>query len=128
LFREIRPFEARSAGQTKPSEFDEEWLIRDFFADRRDGPFLDVGAHHHCLETALGWSGLAIEPQLQFAADYAINRPRTRFVAMFASDIDDRCITLLVPPDHPGVASSTSAFASQWRPRRLGKFWLFEPA
>ena len=60
------------------SEREEEWIIRDFFQDRRGGTFLDVGANHYqdasktfYLESQLGWSGLAVEPQTQFAAGYA---------------------------------------------------------
>lgn len=121
VFREAQPFEAKFAGQSKSSEFDEEWLIRDFFGEKRAGVFLDVGAHHYqrgsntyYLETVLGWSGLAIEPQTQFAADWQTHRPRTRFVAMFASDVADQTVPLFIPPNAPGVASASNAFASQW--------------
>ena len=108
-------------GATRNSRYGEEWIVRDFFDDRRGGVFVDVGANHYqrdsntyYLETALGWSGLAIEPQTQFAADYATFRPRTRFVAMFASDVTDRRVTLFVPPNATNVASATNDFASMW--------------
>ena len=59
------------------SEREEEWLIRDYFQDRRDGVFVDVGANHYkvasktyYLESKLGWSGIAIEPQQEFADEY----------------------------------------------------------
>ena len=46
----------------------EEWIIRDFFLDRRDGTFVDVGAwdptkgsNTYRLERDFGWSGLAVE-------------------------------------------------------------------
>src|SRR5687768_7485564 len=52
----------------KSSRHGEEWMIRDFFQDRRNGTFLDVGANHYkkenntyYLETTLGWSGLAVD-------------------------------------------------------------------
>ena len=64
-------------GPGHATEREEEWMIRDFFKDRRGGFFVDVGANHYrwtsktyYLETTLGWSGLAIEPQQQYAADY----------------------------------------------------------
>ena len=45
----------------------EEWIARDFFDDKRDGFFVDVGANHYkdtsntyYLETGLHWSGIAI--------------------------------------------------------------------
>ena len=42
----IWPYEPRFAGQSHSSQFLEEWLIRDFFNDRREGIVLDVGAYH----------------------------------------------------------------------------------
>jgi FkbM family methyltransferase len=115
---EARQIDRQFAGVPKSSQFSEEYYIRDFFKDRRDGVFLDVGANHYrdlsntyFLETALGWSGLAIEPQTTFAADYVTHRPRTRFVAMFASDTDDRTVTLYVPPADRAVASADADFA-----------------
>src|SRR5262245_58799650 len=50
----------------KYSQGPEEWLIRDFFQDQRDGVFVDVGAYEpikwsntYRLERDLGWSGVA---------------------------------------------------------------------
>jgi FkbM family methyltransferase len=96
----------------------EEWVVRDFFNDRREGIFLDVGANHYrdenntyYLETALGWSGLAVEAQPQYGPDYQRHRSRTRFVAMFAADIDGATVPFFVPTDQAGklVASATKA-------------------
>jgi FkbM family methyltransferase len=106
-------------GGKKFSTNAEEWLIRDFFQDRRDGVFLDVGASHHeehsntyFLETVLGWSGLAIDAQAEYADGYRRSRPRTRFVAAFVSDTDDETIPFYVPG--PGenlrVASGSQRF------------------
>lgn len=81
-------------GPGKVSENAEEWIIRDFFHDRRGGIFVDVGASHYqinnntyYLEHDLGWSGLAIEPFTHFEADYLAHRPRTRFLPFFVSDV-----------------------------------------
>src|SRR5579872_4302470 len=78
---------ARRYGPTRNSEHEEEWIIRDFFQDQREGTFVDVGANDYrlasntyFLETALGWSGLAIEPQRQFADGYAKYRPHAKFL------------------------------------------------
>jgi FkbM family methyltransferase len=75
------------------SSHEEELIVRDFFHDRRDGIFLDVGAGHYrdrsntyYLEQHLGWSGIAIDAQAKFAADYKTHRPRTRYFALFVSD------------------------------------------
>jgi FkbM family methyltransferase len=71
----------------------EEWLIRDFFSDRRGGFFVDVGANDYkfgsntyYLDTVLGWSGIAVEPLRDFEAGYVTHRPRTRFRPFFVSD------------------------------------------
>ena len=68
---------ARSTGPARYSEHAEEWIIRDFFRDQRDGFFVDIGANDYrrfsntfYLEEKLGWSGIAIEPQRRFEADY----------------------------------------------------------
>ena len=104
-------------GAEQNSRWNEELMIRDFLQDRRDGFFLDVGASHYqqdsntyYLEKELGWSGIAIEPQTQYAADYTQHRPRTRFVSMFASDVAGRQIKLFTTPNDLRVASSTAGF------------------
>ncbi len=91
-------------GPGRNSDQAEEWIVRDYFQDKRGGVFLDVGANHYrqfsntyFLETALGWSGLAIEPQTKFAADYIAHRPRTRFIPVFVSDVPNTSTDLFVP-------------------------------
>jgi hypothetical protein len=71
-------------GPTRNSEDLEEWIIREYFRDERAGIFVDVGANHHqmrsntyYLDTVLGWSGVAIEPQARFADGYKKFRSRT---------------------------------------------------
>jgi FkbM family methyltransferase len=103
------------------SEREEEWMIRDFFQDRRDGIFVDVGAHHfksssktYYLESKLGWSGLAIEPQTEFAAEYAQYRPRTKFLPFFVSDVSNAKARLYVLDGMRSVASSNEAFVRQF--------------
>ena len=111
----------RGYGAPHASQFYEEWFIRDFFQDKRGGVFLDVGANHYkrdsstyFLETQLGWSGIAVEPQTRFAPDYAKHRPRTRFIPMFASDVSDARVKFFVPSDDR-VASSDRVFTAQYR-------------
>jgi FkbM family methyltransferase len=105
-------------GPDKSSRNYEEWIIRDYFQDRRDGVFLDVGANHYrdenntyFLETRLGWSGIAVEALEEFGPDYARHRPRTRYVAMFASDVADSTVQFFVADNRQHlVSSSTSEF------------------
>jgi FkbM family methyltransferase len=107
----------RKYGPAHNSEREEEWLIRDFFNDRRGGFFVDVGAHHYrianktyYLETVLGWSGVAVEPQKEFAADYVKYRPRTRFLPFFVSSTSDQTAKLFILKDQSSVASSNEEF------------------
>ncbi len=62
------------------------------------------------LESQLGWSGVAVEALSEFAEGYRVNRPRTKFVAMFASDAPDTTVSLFVPPSNSLVASSNREF------------------
>jgi FkbM family methyltransferase len=103
------------------TEREEEWMIRDFFHDRRDGVFVDVGANHYregsktyYLESRLGWSGIAIEPQRQYAEEYAKFRPRTKFFPFFASDVSNATARLYVVKDLPMIASSDKEFVKQF--------------
>jgi FkbM family methyltransferase len=103
---------AQRYGPDRNSEHEEEWIIRDFFQDRRNGTFVDVGANDYrlgsntyYLETVLGWSGLAIEPQQQYAADYARHRPRSKFLPLFVSDVSDQEISMYYVPGNPLLAS-----------------------
>jgi len=103
------------------SEREEEWLIRDYFQDRRDGVFVDVGANHYkvasktyYLESKLGWSGLAIEPQREFADEYGAYRPKTRFLPFFVSDESNHTAKLYLRRKKDQVASSNEAFVKSF--------------
>lgn len=116
--REMEPFRARY-GPGHNSEQQEEWFIRDFFHDRRGGTFVDVGANHYrnssktyYLETELGWSGIAIEPQREFAEGYAQHRPRTRFLPFFVSDASNETARLYILKRLSVVSSSNREFVS----------------
>jgi FkbM family methyltransferase len=118
--RELAYFRDRY-GPGHNSEREEEWLIRDFFQDRRGGVFVDVGANHYqqtsktyYLETQLGWSGLAIEPQQEFQEDYRTFRPRTKFLPFFVSDVSNETAKLYVIKRSSTVASSDQAFVTQF--------------
>ena len=104
----------RSAyGPSRNSEHEEEWIIRDFFGDRRGGVFVDVGASHYrdlsntyYLEHQLGWSGIAVEPLHHFEADYKRYRPATRFRPFFVSDVSDEQVTMFTYDEKFTAASS----------------------
>jgi len=115
--------ELRAAyGPDRNSHHLEEWIVRDFFQDRRNGVFLDVGANHYrhysntyYLETALNWEGIAVEPLDEFAADYAQFRPRTRFRSFFVSDQSDEVARLYNLQGQTLVSSGVEAFTEQAR-------------
>jgi FkbM family methyltransferase len=118
--REIDVFRQRY-GPSHDSEREEEWIIRDYFQDRRDGTFVDVGANDYrrgsktyYLESKLGWSGIAVEPQREFAADYTRFRPRTKFVPFFVSDVSNETARLYIIQTVRGVASSNRDFVKQF--------------
>lgn len=103
------------------TEREEEWMIRDYFQDRREGLFVDVGANHYqtasktfYLESNLGWSGLAIEPQTKFAAEYTKFRPRTRFLPFFVSDVSNETARLYIINNASMVASSNREFVKKF--------------
>ncbi len=104
------------ARQKRFSRNTEEWLIRDYFRDRRNGAFLDVGANDYrnesntYLETQLGWSGVAIDALEEFAAGYQEHRPRTQFFALLASDVADLTAQFFVPDTNKLVTSVSRKF------------------
>jgi FkbM family methyltransferase len=116
---ELAPITAKyGAGYT--SRYVEELVIRDFFQDRREGVFLDVGANDYkfesntyFLETGLGWSGVAVDALPEFGPAYAANRPRTKFVAMFASDVDGEKVTLFEPEHQKRITSANEDFTAR---------------
>jgi FkbM family methyltransferase len=112
---------AQRYGPSRYSEGPEEWVIRDFFADRRDGFFVDIGANHYrersktyYLESRLGWRGIAVEPQKEFAADYAAHRPATKFLPFFVSDQSNAEAKMYVLANNRTVSSGDRAFVEKF--------------
>jgi FkbM family methyltransferase len=108
-------------GPSRVSEHAEEWVVRDFFKEKRAGVFVDVGSYHYktfsntyYLEQELGWSGIAIDAQEEFGPDYIKYRPRTRFFSLFVSDHSDGVESLFVPRWNRLVASSEKSFSDRY--------------
>ena len=85
----------RQYGPSRSSIGVEEWVIRDFFLDRRGGVFVDVGAwewqrgsNTYFLERKLGWAGLAIDASPEHFEGWRVNRPRSQFVVAFVDEVD----------------------------------------
>jgi len=103
------------------SEKNEETIIRHFFGDRRAGVFLDVGAYHYkngsntyYLEKELGWGGIAIDANAEFARGYQEYRPKTRFFNFFVSDKSDELADFHIvrDPGHLTKSTAVAAFVS----------------
>jgi FkbM family methyltransferase len=97
---------AATYGPDKYSMGPEEWIIREMLGDQRAGVFLDVGSsdarvlsNTYYLESVLGWSGIAVDAQADYAADYARYRPRTRFRAFLVSDRSDEVLPFYLKQD-----------------------------
>jgi hypothetical protein len=83
----------RLDGHCVYSQGKEELLIRDFFSDRRDGFFVDVGAGHWSndsntlyLEQRLGWTGIAVDALAGEGDGYLAHRPGTNFFNYIVTD------------------------------------------
>jgi FkbM family methyltransferase len=118
--RELERYRQRY-GPDHYSQGVEEWLIRDYFQDRRDGVFVDVGANHYkkasktfYLESKLGWSGLAIEPQQELGPDYVKFRPRTKFLPFFVSDASHETAKFYILSHGSQIASADPEFVKAW--------------
>ena len=88
-----RPGKIFLEGTKRYSQHDEELIIRDFFQDKRDGFFLDVGAADpvqnsttYYLEKHLGWHGIAVDALPQYGPRWARLRPRSTFVSYAVTD------------------------------------------
>jgi FkbM family methyltransferase len=102
------------AGTEKPrySQHAEEIVIRDFFQDRRDGFFLDVGcawpkrySNTYYLESELGWSGIGIDALPEYAPRWKNQRPRSKFFNYLVSDRAGGKETFFRAPNLPGISS-----------------------
>jgi len=107
--------EPRSALEGRPlySQGNEELIIRDFFGDRINGFFVDVGAawpitysNTYYLEGHLGWSGVAVDALPEYGPSWLESRPRSRFYSYFVTDRDD-AVETFYRSELTGVSSSS---------------------
>lgn len=94
------------------SQHDEEVIIRDFFQDRREGFFLDVGcagpkknSNTYYLESELGWSGIGVDALPEYAEAWRQKRPKSRFFNYIATDRSGLVQTFYRSEDTPGISS-----------------------
>jgi FkbM family methyltransferase len=82
----------------------EDLVLIQYFDGKRDGVFVDVGAHDgvqfsntHLLETKFGWSGICIEPNPESFKKLVKNRPGSQCLELAIANHDPRVIQLLIP-------------------------------
>lgn len=78
------------------SQHGEELAIRDFFQDRRNGVFLDVGcawpvsfSNTYYLEKELGWTGIGVDGLPDYEQRWRKRRPRSKFLNFLVTDHSD---------------------------------------
>ncbi len=110
----------RRYGPARHSMNLEEWIIRDYFNDKKGGVFVDIGSadaeqlsNTWFLETRLGWSGVAVDAQEAYRAGYETHRPRTKFFSMFVSDRSNDKAKFFIS-NGAGASSSERDFASSY--------------
>ena len=110
------------AGTKLYSQNDEELIIRDFFGDRREGFFLDVGAGHWkessttlYLEKHLGWTGIGVDARRHLGRGYDKNRPGTQFQAYAVTNITGGTIPFYFRGD---VSSTDPTWKDRFRNTR----------
>ena len=108
-------------GPGKQSQGPEEWIVRDFFRDKRGGVFVDVGAGKYktnsntwFLEHELEWSGVAVDAQDQFRREWEQYRPKSKFFALFVSDRSDSKARLFLSANDWSVASFQQNFTERF--------------
>jgi FkbM family methyltransferase len=104
------------ASRPQNSQFEEEWIIRDF-GGKRNGVFVDIGAATIRLRAVIRdrlVAGLAVEPLQQFEDDYVKHRPRTRFRPFFVSDRSNEEAKIYFLWDRTRVTSSEKSFTQRY--------------
>ncbi len=102
------------------SQHNEELVVRDYFNDRRDGVFVDIGASHYktnsttyYLESHLGWTGIAVDAICDYGKDYAIYRKGTRFFCFFVSDRSDQEADFYINLENKRISTGDSKLAER---------------
>ena len=82
----------------------EDRVIVQYFEGKRDGVFVDVGAHDgvqfsntHLLETDYDWTGVCIEPNPESYRKLVKNRPNSKCFEVAIVNHEPRRVQLLVP-------------------------------
>lgn len=95
------------------SQLNEELIIRDFFQDRRDGFFVDIGCADpqegsttYYLEKHLGWSGIAVDARNELRPLWKKKRPKSTFITYLVTDHSDTTDPFYVIKGAEGLSST----------------------
>ncbi len=98
-------------GKALYSQSLDELIIRDFFQDRRNGVFLDVGAatpirnsNTAYLERHLGWSGIALDALPEYAESWKKRRPKSTYLNYLVTDHADS-VEAFYRSELPGISA-----------------------
>ena len=98
-------------GKALYSQSQEELVIRDFFRDRKNGVFLDVGAatpvrnSNTCyLERHLDWSGIAIDALPEYVESWTRRRPKSKYFNYIVTDHSDS-VESFYRSELPGISA-----------------------
>lgn len=96
------------------SQHGEELVIRDFFQDRRNGFFLDIGcawpvanSNTYYLESELGWTGIAVDALDDYAPRWLKRRRGSKFFQFVVTDRSGETVTFYRPQDRKFLGVST---------------------
>ena len=102
------------------SQLGEELVARDFFQDRRDGVFLDVGCSTpvsnnttYYLEAHLGWTGIGIDALPSYGPSWEKTRPNATFEHYAVTDVSGETIPFY-PAHILGVSSLSERHVKEW--------------
>jgi len=116
--RDAKGREGILAEERRYSLFDEELIIRDFFQDRTDGVFLDVGCawpvkanNTYYLEKHLGWTGIGIDALEDYGPEWEKVRTGSKFFSYLVTDESGVMQTFFKSPN-TGLSSTKHDMAS----------------
>ena len=115
-------------GEKLYSQNNEELIIRDFFKDRKNGFFVDVGCMDYrnssttyYLEKHLGWSGIGVDALALFADGFLRHRPNTRFFNFIVTDHSWSIETFHFAEEFAGVSSTDKEWVEKKEMLHVGR-------
>lgn len=113
-------------GKKLYSQNNEELFIRDYFQDKKNGIFVDVGANHYkrssttfYLEKHLNWRGIAIDAIASFEKGYRHHRKNTLFFNYYISNKSDQYRNFFLVDKVTGRSSAYPTAVAGFEKRKI---------